>query len=962
MLGLILPLEQIIFGLVMVILAGGAIGFAWRVGGLALKGLSQTPDPETPDVSAPETRIPAIKPFPTQVVCLEDAVFRNSDGSFTAGYRLDPPSTLVAPDDDLNAMNEAWATLIGLDKPAGTVLQFRTSVQPDPGLLWKAHLDELIANSDGIHAPARILHKADMEFWRSQIQEGHYRRLTTTLWVRVPVRHRLDSATNGFRIAWIMLREAFLEKGLAGLKDIFLPSIRTAVENVFEGDGLIRRLEAFEREAREEAEELFRRIEMASPVPLTRLSEGEMWEAYYLSHNERAQSVPKIDFAEADLREFQSDELDFGKWYVTHGNTPACVVSMIRPPQTSWVSCMRPVVMNPGLRFRTVNVVEHITPDQEAKRKELDKRRKSLKASGNKAFSSSREMTDEAVASIRDVNLVRAEMAAGETIGTMRHYCVVYGAPIFEDGERKEAIRLLKVRADMVEAAYRLVPGVNATIESAEALRVIYPRTLVGEFSPATTGREILEMNSSLAPLLEIEAGFKGSRNPNFLYRCIRPGEMGGINIKTLSEAPTMGIFGQTRSGKSVIAAALLKGALAAIPGCRVNILDFESFGNFAEIMDGVRFVFNEYEPKGFNVWYYEGIEDGINPDEAQLTLVTADLAKLAKVPFDDYLMEALIKPIVKETYENEVAKNSPGCDFPSEPILSDFLDTLGVRVRGNSFHSELVRQKAEELYIRLEQYRGNAWLDAPMHESYKKPTPLAVYDLHSLKDFQAEIRESLAFRVGTRVLRSIGRIVAKDADGVPVRTPVINLIDEMNRIKTDYPALLYAGEVGARQGGKENVHTIFIAQNVEDLTCMPGIFKNLGSMIIGRQADDLDALTQAIKLSPDALDSIRAIHNVHGSHMQFLLVVGSGDEQKAQPIEVALSPQMYWALTSLPEETNAVRKVQSRRPDWSRLDVVDYLANRYPKGMVSQGIRDIPETELPERIRENRQAVNALR
>src|SRR6185295_6833069 len=74
-------------------------------------------------------------------------------------------------------------------------------------------------------------------------------------------------------------------------------------------EGIIRRIEADEREARIEAERVFRLIERESPLQMKRLSRDELWEAVYLGHRQNAEGVPMLsDDAGLDLRDYLCGE------------------------------------------------------------------------------------------------------------------------------------------------------------------------------------------------------------------------------------------------------------------------------------------------------------------------------------------------------------------------------------------------------------------------------------------------------------------------------------------------------------------------------------------------------------------------------------------------------------------------------------------------------------------------------
>src|SRR5262249_57550097 len=74
-------------------------------------------------------------------------------------------------------------------------------------------------------------------------------------------------------------------------------------------------------------------------------------------------------------------------------------------------------------------------------------------------------------------------------------------------------------------------------------------------------------------------------------------------------------------------------------------------------------------------------------------------------------------------------------------------------------FQSAWGRERAATLALALEKYRDHPWLDAPTHPDFVADSPYDVYELDSLDTFPQDVRETLANRVASRVVRSIGRL-----------------------------------------------------------------------------------------------------------------------------------------------------------------------------------------------------------
>src|SRR5262249_45957481 len=250
--------------------------------------------------------------------------------------------------------------------------------------------------------------------------------------------------------------------------------------------------------------------------------------------------------------------------------------------------------------------------------------------------------------------------------------------------------------------------------------------------------------------------------------------------------------------------------------------------------------------------------------------------------------------------------------------------------------------ERAEALQLALAQFRDHSFLDAPTHPDFAGDSSFDVYELDSLEKFPERVRESLAYRAAARVLRVIGKL---NQDGT--RSPTLLVFDEVWKIKEKYPRILDVIKRGARTGGKENVMTILATQAYEDLSGLPDIAKTAGVKIIGKQIGDYSALVEDSGLSLQAAAAVSVIHNVPGSHAQFLLALGSGEDKIVEMIQCDLSPTELWTFTTNPDERNARARAKSLRPDWPLAQVIAWLATHYPQGLTGAGLVAIDESPL---------------
>jgi hypothetical protein len=95
----------------------------------------------------------------------------------------------------------------------------------------------------------------------------------------VPVKHKSDAQSEGLNNFVPALTREIKRHGWLKLAGAIAAGWESSSD-----DGVIRRIESDEIEAREEAERVFRLVERESPLEMKRLSRDEMWEAVYLGH------------------------------------------------------------------------------------------------------------------------------------------------------------------------------------------------------------------------------------------------------------------------------------------------------------------------------------------------------------------------------------------------------------------------------------------------------------------------------------------------------------------------------------------------------------------------------------------------------------------------------------------------------------------------------------------------------
>ncbi len=853
---------------------------------------------------------------------------RHTDGAFTRAYHVELSPTVFS--DDLVAENrcDAFARMLAARKPVGTIVQFRLTADVDRGLAIDRH--DAARDPVGIHCDAAILHEGGIGKYQTMADFGCFRQTRLTVWVRVP--NPQQRVEDQFLPT---LKREFQRHGFIGLPSAFVSSWRST-----SGEQIVCRLMEEEAAAFDEAEKTFRLIERECPVKLTLFTRDELWAAVFLGHRQNATSIPVLPDDGTDLCNYLCGEtIEANGRYTMHGTCPAALISMFTPPQPFIAAdALRLLSINGSLNFRHTIVSEFVYPDQRQGTKRLDRRIGQVGRSAQ-SLSGRHKFSPEARVALEDLAHLRQDLAGGRAaLAQVRFFVVVYGEPARTRADLLASVKNLERNCERMITEIRKVSGADADREEPVALRVLYERALVGEASTRKTGREIIETAHSLAALIPTESEWEGAPRPHTLFS-LPTGKLIGIDLfdRQLIPSPLALALAAPRGGKSVLLGRLINDVLATKSRACIRAVDFgESFGPLVDVLGGRHLRFQPGTDRTINAWDYEGLENGEMPDEVQVGFVVGDLMQLARVPADDTLAEDILITLVNEVYRNEAPRNRAGSPR-HEPRLSHLVDFLTTW----PFKGALM-SRAEELKLALGQYCGHSFLDASTHPDFTGDSALDVYELDSLEQFPERVRESLAYRAAVRVLRAIGKL---NEDGT--RSPTMLVFDEVWKIKDKYPRILDVIKRGARTGGKENVVTILATQAYEDLSALPDIAKTAGVKIIGKQIGDYAKLVEDSGLSLQAAAAIGVIHNVPGSHAQFLLTLGSGEDKIVEMVQCDLSPVELWTFTTNPDERNARARVQSLRPDWSLAQVIAWLADHYPQGVTGAGLVSIDESLL---------------
>ncbi len=931
---------QVIFGLVGLAVTAFSAVAAWRLYDYSNKFKRDvTEDPDALSFLEQQgfMQRPARKRTTQCFNLQESAAIRTVKGGYIRAYRMELEPTMYAKDSTVEARYNEAATMLAQEKPEGTILQFRIANYKDGGRVINEHR----AASGGkgeVYEPARILHESQLAFYEACAALDRYKDFNASMWAFVPIKHEKDNTRNG---QLVTIKRAFNEIKKNGLG--------AALKVLFEGDdGITRRIAAEEEEMIERAERLFRQLEDASPITLTRLDRDETWEALYYGHNESATSAPPTPPPHADLRAYLCrDSISARKddWYGLHGRTPFAMLSLFVPPEDGApTDIMRAILLNARLSRRFTVITEYKYMVKKKARNYLKFRAKLIhNASVTKKGVQMDEDTARAYHEIKRVSedLTRSQ----ETLAGMDFRIILYGEPVASREELKERVKQLEIDCErMISVIRKTFFGGDAGREEKAALRALYHRSIVGEMTTAKSYRTIHEATDTLAPFMPLEKAFGGIKHPHSLISTTA-GNLIGLNFyQNPYSAAALGIIiAEPGGGKSVAAVRFISDIIGTKTQAHGAGIDYgESFAPFADFIGTKKWRFIPEVETPINVWDYPGLEERVMPDDTQKNFVIEDALILCRAPREGpegALYEAVLRKCVNEVYKDIIPNNKPG--WPrQEPQHKHLVKKL----MQFPFQGQ---QKVIALNIAsiLEGYVGHPWIDAPTHPSYREESIFDVFELDSLDKFAPDIKRTLAFRTAVRVCNRIGK---KDANGELMTT--ILVFDECKRTSENYPEIMKAIRFNAaRQGRKKRTFTLLCSQAWKDFADIADITSTASVKIIGKQAgDDIEDFVKAAKWTERAKEAIYSINNIKGVHSQFVISFGAGHNQQIEMIQLELSPVELWTYTTEPIEQNARTRILRLVPQWTMPEAIIYLAVKHPRGLVAEGILEPDISALP--------------
>lgn len=883
----------------------------------------------------------------SEIMGFDSELLRYRDGSFGRAYRITLANTIYQSEEFTENRVDEISSLLNFDKPAGTIIQVRFDSLPDSGNVLRNHLRS--RNENDSHPHAALLHATNLKLYEESIAQELIKEQSATVWIRVPA---IDAADRPAVFNFLPSVAKEIERG--GFFN-FITAPLAGGKNAF-AQNFVRRERNREEKCRQAAEKVFRSFEENFPkeMRLEAMKRQETFELLFVSHRRAGSENPPV-LPETpqcvDIRryltasEIKADETNF----VLHEQSLASVVSLKTPPQNFLTAdTMRYLTCRGDLNFPHTIVLDFVALDTETSKKELKKKIKRIEGSGNTFFGLKPLGEDAKVIREELTELLRQVEKGREKICKARINFIVFGGRARTRAELKEKTETLSERCEQMMSAVRKIPGADAVREEPARVRAIYPRMLAGELSWRETGQEFGEAASSLAAFVPTEGAWRGSPRPHSLF--LTPdGQMFGLDLfdRNLIKSPTVIVTAASGEGKSVLGMRIITDILAHVGRVKVRAIDYKnSLKPMCRLFGGRHINFAETEPKPLNVWNYPGIETGLAASKRQSTFVLTDLLNLSKTPKDDTITYSITKLIVDEVYKISQTRNGNGRP-KFQPTLSHFLDLLG-----SYSWNETERTKANELFLKLNIYRNDVWLDAPTHPEFDTDSPFDVYELTSLSCLDEPVRESMGFRIAASIMQEIGEENSKGQI-----TPFLFVCDEMKEITKHFPAILDLIGNTSLTGRKEGVVTLLMGQayehfsGTEDAPNPIGIdlVKNSGVKIIGKQIGNFDRLVRDCELSKETQTAVRSIRNPYGIYTQWVMVIGSGDDKIVEMATVSQSPIERWNSTTDANEKNARATAERLMANQPFAFILAWLASRYPLGLTAAGLTEISPENLEE-------------
>lgn len=524
--------------------------------------------------------------FPTEIAGLDGNTIRYRDGSYGKAYIFEPSNSLYIDGYVTEQRIEELKTILKFEKPENTVIQFRFLNSLDTGEVLRAHLSSRnTSTSDPI---AGVLQATNLALHEEAIRSGEVMRQTATVWIRVPVRDPDDKGMMSSLLP--SLSRDISDHGFLRLFRFPLKRIRNR-----ESELMVQREVQNEAACKLKASRVFQSFEANFPrsLQLREMNRIEIFESLFTSHRREHDSFPNLTSSDCvDLRRYLcSTEIETKReQYIRHNGTPASLVSLKTLPN-GFVTAdiMRYVTATKALGFPHEIVVDLMTTEKQAAKKDLQKRIDRIEGSRN-TWLGFRSLKKDAVVIKSDLEgLLEQVEGDNEEICNLRLNVIVFAGRSKGLKETRRQLEILDERCDAIVSAIRKKIGADAIREDAVRQRAIYPRMLAGELSWKPTGQELTETADSVISFVPTETSWRGSRRPHSIF--ITPnGQMFGLDLydRALIKSPTVIVTAASGEGKSFLASMLITDIRSHRGNVKVRVMDYRhSFKPICKLFDG---------------------------------------------------------------------------------------------------------------------------------------------------------------------------------------------------------------------------------------------------------------------------------------------------------------------------------------------------------------------------------------
>jgi conjugal transfer ATP-binding protein TraC len=414
--------------------------------------------------------------------------------------------------------------------------------------------------------------------------------------------------------------------------------------------------------------------------------------------------------------------------------------------------------------------------------------------------------------------------------------------------------------------------------------------------------------SSNLCDLLPIYSDWAGFSDPKILLRS-RSGGLISFNPfdSSLTNSNQI-VSGGSGSGKSFMTNILMMQILKDDP--KVFIIDIG--GSYKKICENFN---GQYIPMGV---------------DSDLSINPFDLAEAETKP-SSQKVKFILNLIEIMTKENEQLQLGKLEKSEIESAIERVYETskeIGVQPTLSSLknellkHSDLTIQKIGKI---LNTWTGNSaygkFVDRPT--TLKLDRSIVCFDLKGLESYP-DLQSVCLFIITDFVWREVQR------DRSQMK---FLILDECWKLMENESASLFISEV-FRTFRKYMASAIAISQTIDDFAkskIANAILPNSSiKWILKQKGADKDSLRDVLSLNPTEVDLVSSLHQERGLYSEAFLIA----EEMRAVVVIEPTALEYWLATTDGRDLGKIEEMSRQHPDWSQLQVLKNLSDKFPQGM----------------------------